>query len=310
MDIFAVVSAIFSLFSIVVVGCILVKLKLVSEKFSKDISRFLFNIAIPCTMVNSISQSFSLETLYGALKMLVYAVGFLALGMALSPLWLRLLGERTHSRRSVYRFTLTISNFGFMGWPISYALFGDTGLFYSSVFSIPINIIFYFYGGLVFGKSGDSRQKTSLSTVLSPPVVGTLVGLLFFITGIRLPEPLGKTVSMLGDTTIPLAMAVAGMMLASNSIRDVFSNKRVFIHAVIRLLVMPSVVFLVMKLIGETGLMLAIPVLIAAMPAPPNTTVLTELYGADSFLAAQVIFISTLLSVVTLPLIIFLFKLV
>lgn len=233
---------------------------------------------------------------------LMLSVGFLIFGVLVKKMGVIFLQEKDVRRQTVYEFLFVITNYGFMGWPVSYALFGDDGIFYSSVFAIPINISFYLYGSIIFSKVSGKRSRFSLRQLLTPPNIATAIGLLFFIFSISLPSQISGVVSLLSATTTPLAMAIAGMTLAAFSFRTVFSNRNVFLFTFLRLLVLPFVLFLILKMFRIDGLLLAIPVIIAAMPAPPNVTVLTEQYHADSYLAAQIIFITTLLSVVTIPL--------
>lgn len=293
-----------SLFLLIFAGFLVKKLNLVSEKFSKDISNFLFYVSIPCTMISSMESGLTPEKLTGAVKMLIYSVAIIVGGAVVSKLLIKLLRETDEKKLPVYEFALTISNYGFMGWPISYALFGDTGLLYSSVFGIFINIIFYFYGGMVFGKSEKKATATRLTSIINPPLIGTVIGLVLFLTNSHLPGFLDDVTGYLSGTTTPLAMAVAGMILANNRLKDMVNEKKVFVYCAIRLLILPMTVFLVLKALGESGLSLAIPVLITAMPAPANVTVLTEFYKADSYLGAKIIFISTLLSMLTIPMIV------
>ena len=297
------IQSVLSLFFLVLTGFVVAKKKLVTEKFSHDLSQFLFYVSIPCTMIHSIAQKFSEDTMRDSIKMLVYGTLFVLIGAIFAKLLSGLFCEKDIKKRTVYEFTLTIPNYGFMGWPICQTFFGDEGLFFSSVFGMPMNVLFYIYGQFVFGRIQGTKGSFQIKSFLNPPVLGTFAGMVLFLTGIELPSALDKSIELLGNTTTPLSMAVAGMMLATCPIGAVLKEKRVFFYSLLRLLILPLLAFIVFKMLGESGMMLAIPVTIAAMPAPANVTVLTEKYGGDSVLGAQLIFVSTLLSVITIPVI-------
>lgn len=303
MSLVSAYNEIITLFLAVVVGMVVVRKKIVSEGFRKDLSQFLFYVSIPATMIKSMSQEFSQDTLFDVISMVGMSIGFLCFGLLIKTIGLKLLRETDVRRTTVYEYIFVITNYGFMGWPVCYALFGDDGMFYSSIFAIPINIFFYIYGSIVFSKINGTKGGLRIRTLLSPPNIATVVGLLLFLFSIQLPPQILGVVKLFSATTTPLAMAVAGMLLASFSFKTVFTNKNAFVFAGLRLLVLPLILFGILKLFGFNGLLLAIPVVISAMPAPPNLTVLTEQYQADSYLAAQLIFITTLLSVLTIPII-------
>ncbi|WP_018752057.1 AEC family transporter [Paenibacillus sanguinis] len=303
MSLFAAYNEIITLFFIMLIGYAVIKYHIVADTFRKDLSNFLFYVSIPCTMIHSMNQEFSQAKLHDVFMMLGMSVAFLTFGFVLRWVGLKLLGEKDIKRKTVYEFTFIITNYGFMGWPVSYALFGDDGMFYSAIFAIPINIVFYVLGGFIFSKINGDKRGVTWRILLTPPNIATFLGILLFLFSVKVPPIFRGTIDLMSATTTPLAMAVAGMMLASFSLRAVFANRKAFVFASLRLLALPLLFFILLKALGFSGLVLAIPVIIAAMPTPPNLTVLTEQYQADSYLAAQLIFITTLLSVLTLPVI-------
>lgn len=301
MSVITAYNEIITLFFIMLLGFAVIKYNIVSEHFRKDLSNFLFYVSIPCTMIRSMNQEFSQDKLHDVFIMVGMSVAFLIFGFVLRWFGLKLIGEKDLKRKAVYEFTFIITNYGFMGWPVCYALFGDDGMFYSAIFAIPINIVFYTLGGFIFSKVNGSTKGLSWRILLTPPNIATLFGILLFLFSVKIPKIFSGAIDLMSATTTPLAMAVAGMMLAAFSLKTVFSNRKSFLFAGLRLLVLPLLFFVLLKALGFDGLVLAIPVIIAAMPSPPNLTILTEQYQADSYLAAQLIFVTTLLSILTLP---------
>lgn len=301
MSLITAYNEIITLFFIMLIGFAVIKYKIVTDTFRSDLSNFLFYVSIPCTMIRSMNQEFSQDKLHDVLIMVGMSAAFLVFGYVLRWFGLKLLGETDVRRRTVYEFTFVITNYGFMGWPVCYALFGDDGMFYSAIFAIPINIVFYILGGLIFSKINGDKETIGWRILLTPPNIATLLGILLFLFSVKIPGIFSGVIDLMSATTTPLAMAVAGMMLAAFSLKKVFTNPKAFVFAGLRLLALPLLFFILLKILGFGGLVLAIPVIIAAMPTPPNLTILTEQYKADSYLAAQLIFITTLVSVLTIP---------
>ena len=144
--------------------------------------------------------------------------------------------------------------------------------------------------------------KDRLKNIFNPGLVAVFIGFFMFLTSFELPETLFKTLDMIGGTTTPLSMMFIGFLLAELEFKDLFNEVKDYVVILVRLLLLPTLVGGFLWKIGMTGYVLGIPVLITAMPAAANTAVFAELYDNDSVLASKLIFISTLLSVVTIPL--------
>ena len=127
-----------------------------------------------------------------------------------------------------------------------------------------VNIIFYIIGGIIFNKYKNTEiSKCNIKTFLNPPIIGTLLGIIIFIFPIKLPTIVNSTIETIAATTTPLAMIVAGIMLANNQIKSVIKNKRIYLYCLFRLIIIPLLLFIILKLCTIQGLLLAIPVIIA-----------------------------------------------
>lgn len=296
-----VLQQVIVLFLLIIVGYAIRKMNIVSDAINKEIGGLVINIALPAFLIVSMNQSFSVEMLrtsgiFVVLSFAVYA-GF-AISAKLFSKLLRVEGKA----RDVFEYVLLFSNVGYMGYPVVQVVFGETGVFYTAVYNLSFSVLVWSYGVFLMNRNSDHKEKRK--GFLNPGLVAVLIGFGLFATSTELPKALEQTLRMIGDTTTPLSMMFIGFILAQTEMRTIFREWQVFAITFIRLIVQPACVWLVLRTFGVEGMLLNIPVLIAAMPAAANTAIIASKYGSDYQLAAKLIYISTLLSVVTIPLVV------
>jgi predicted permease len=138
---------------------------------------------------------------------------------------------------------------------------------------------------------------------LNPGVISVILGLIIFIFSISLPFPIMKTVESIGSMTTPISMMVVGSMLADIKFKELFSGSAIFYGAFIRLIFLPVAILLILRLIGIEKILMDVAVILVAMPAAVNTVVFSENNNGDSVLASKIVFLTTMLSILTIPLI-------
>lgn len=289
------------LFLLIIVGFVIRKMNLVTDAINKEIGSLVVNIALPAFLIVSMNQSFSAEMLktsgiFIVLSFAVYA-GFAVSAKLFSKL-LRVEGKA----KDVFEYVLLFSNVGYMGYPVVKVVFGDQGVFYTAVYNLSFSVLVWSYGVFLMNRNSDHKEKRK--GFLNPGLVAVLIGFGLFAFSIELPKPLAQTLQMIGDTTTPLSMMFIGFILAQTEMKTIFREWQVFAISFIRLVIQPVCVWLVLSLAGFEGLLIQIPVLIAAMPAAANTAIIASKYGSDYQLAAKLIYISTLLSVVSIPVVV------
>lgn len=301
-----VFNQVLTLFLIIIIGYTGRKFKVLDGKIIKGLTGLMVNITLPALLVNAINQDFSPELLAGGIKMLLISIGVYGLSLIvalLSPYFLR---TKDRKDLGVYQFMIMLSNVGFMGIPVLSAIFGEGVLFYVGIYNLPFNFV-AFSIGLMMLNQGNINGKFNPRLFLSPAVVSILVGLILFAFNIKLPEAIDGTLTLVGDTTIPLSMLVIGGMLAAVKMKETWSNWRIYIVSLIRLIILPLIVYLILKPFADNLYVLAIPVMVTAMPAASFVSVLADQYGGNAILGSQGVFISTLFSVITIPLLALLF---
>lgn len=299
MDLFYIVNNVIILFILIAIGYVSVSVGILDDTTTFRLSRFLLNVTLPALIVASMQIPVTGELISGAEELLLasvfyYAIAFLIAWIA--PALLRSLP----SERGVFRFSIIFANVGFMGFPIVESLLGSEALFYVAIFNLPFNVLIFTLGVVLI--TGDQRGFDP-RLLISPGIFASLLGLAFFLGSVRIPTPFIDVVDILGSMTTPLAMVIVGAILAGFPVRRMIENKRIFLVSGIRLLVIPFVLWAVLRLLLPTPLVVSVAIILAAMPAAANSVLFAGEYGADPGLASQIVFVSTLASVATIPLI-------
>jgi malate permease and related proteins len=298
----AVFNQIAILFILILTGWAAGKLKLFPDKAVSGMSKLLMDVTMPALIISSMQRPFSLELLGESLSMLgisfaIYGASF-AIG-AVVPILLR----ARRGERGVLGYAIVFSNVGFMGFPVIEALYGHDAIFRAAIYNIPFNLFSYSLGAYMLARDGKKPLRFSPMLFVNPNVAAAVIGFVLFIAGITLPGPLGGAVELAGSTTTPLSMLLIGAMLSQGSILGNLGKPRVWAVSVVRLLVMPVLVYFGLKATGAHGYVLLVPAAIAAMPVAANTPIMAESYEADSLTASSAVTVSTLLSAASIPLI-------
>jgi malate permease and related proteins len=305
MDIVTVVDQVLVLFILLVVGYVIRKLKLIDYVVTRGISSLLVNLTLPALVITAMQLDFSPSRLNESF--LVIGISGACYGLSLLIGWAATaLIRPAHGDRGVYRFSSVFANVGFIGYPVLDAIWGRESLFYVALCNIWFNVLLFTLGTrlVAAGKPKAEESKADrLGAFLNPGTIATVLGFLLFISSVKLPLVLGKPLELLGNATTPLAMMVTGSFLAQIKFSSIWTDARVYVFTAVRLIVIPVIVFLLLWLAGVRGMVLAVPVVLAAMPVGVNASIMADQFGGGSEKASQIVFISTLFSIVTVPLV-------
>lgn len=299
MSIVGLLSRMGVLFAFLAVGLLCAKLGWLDEHGGKSLNKLVLNVFAPCIVLASVLST-ELEYAVGDIMTLLWQ------GAALNALQLALgfvcalIFFRRDKNRSQFHLLTAFGNTVFMGFPVVASILGDDAIFLASMCSIPFNLFIYSIGVLLAGGKGSLKQF--LLRLLNPPFLANFVGLALFLLPIRAPEPVTEVFDSLGGMVVPLSMMLIGMSLARLSLRAIFSDWRVYVLAGCRLLLAPVVIFLVMRLFVRDALFLDLFVILATMPCASVLPILCGEYGGDEALASKCVFVTTLLSLATVPL--------
>ncbi|MCI8360717.1 MAG: AEC family transporter [Clostridiales bacterium] len=281
---------------LILTGFILARAKLVDDKGTDQLVNVLFYAVTPVVIVDSFLRvEFTPAAALSLLVMAGCAVMAHAAGILLSWLVFRRWGG---DGRSVLRASSVFSNCGFMSLPLAQGLLGPSGVFLVSVYVAVHNLLIWTVG-LRFFTGGKMSVKKA---VLNPGVIGVLVGLPLFFSGLGLPAALTGGLTHIANLNTPLAMLVIGCYLAAASLRPEKGDGRMWTAMALRLLAVPLLCLAAFKLCGLSGDLLTACMIPASAPVAANVVMFAAKFGGDARLASRIIPISTVVSILTIPL--------
>lgn len=298
------INEVFILFLIMFAGFIARRQGLISSLLNKGLAELLLNVTMPFMILGAFSFKLDAAVVTMAGQIFLFSC-FLHAGMFFASRWL--FGKYHGETKKVLRFTATFSNCAFMGYPVLQGIYGKPGVFFASIFVVPFIVGLWTAGVLIFNDKQEKRLGWR-NVLFNPGILAVLCGVFIFLFNVKLPEPIARACDLLGSTTTPLAMVLIGSSLAEVRLRDILSGGSVYYAALIRLLVIPLFSLGVLLLCGVKGMALGVCVIASAMPAAANTAAFAESYGSDTVLASRCVFVSTLASIVSIPLFIWIVK--
>lgn len=256
---------------------------------------FVVFVTLPCMIFESFNMAFSLESLkQGALALLI-AVGMSCVALLLGKV---LYNRFPYEEKSILQYGTLVSNSGFAGLPVVSGAYGDEGLFLGSLSIIPTRILMWSAGISLFTRA-DAKQAVK-KVLLNPGIIAVEVGLVRMLFQIPLPHFVDTAVDNLGGCTSPMAMALVGAILVDVPLKTVFDLKSFYLVAV-RQFLLPGICLAALRLLHVDPLTIGVSVVITGMPIGSTTAILAQKYVADAKFASKCVFISTLTSLVTVP---------
>lgn len=285
----------FVLFAYMLVGYFCFRLHILDEHAQRCLTDFVIYVALPCMIFQSFSTELTADGLRaGAVALLIAFI------MALVVLVLNkiLFNWCPQNEKPIMQYGTLVSNSGFAGLPVVQSAYGAEGLFLASLYIIPTRILMWSAGISLFTTAPFKERVRKV--MLNPGIIAVELGLLRALLHIPMPAQVGQVLSGLGGCTSPLAMVVIGVILAQTNFREVFEPKA-FLLSALRQLVLPFGLLAVLLLLHIDPLTTRVAVVLTGMPIGSTTAILAAKYGADSVFASKCVFISTLTSLVTVP---------
>ena len=302
MDMTPVLTQMGILVFIMAVGFVCTKLGVTGPEFTRSGSKVVLNVLLVFTILNSVTSA---ELELSLADIGIYALGFfvmIGICMLLGLIMARIMRLGTNER-GIAAFAVAFTNTVFVGFPVVESVFGAGGVLIATISNIPFNLFIYTLGVMLID---GSPKAMSLKSVLSPPMIATLIAIAFLLTGWELPAPVVECFSVISAGTVPMSMLVVGASLGSVSIKESLGNWRVYVVSLVRLIIGPLAVWAVLRPFIHDEMFLGVVVILAACPVAMLATALTIRCGKDEAFASECVFVSTVLSGVTLPLMIYL----
>ena len=288
-------SQVGTMFLMMAAGFALAKRGLLTQAAIPQMTNLLLTVVLPCMLVDSmqIERTPALLGSMGYTSLLV--AGLYVLYCLLSiPLFRR----QNSATGKALRFGTLYGNVGFMGLPLIQLVLGEQAMVYGVINLIVFNLFNWSQGVVLMG---GRRQVSLKQAVLNPGILGTVVALVLFLCGITLPSMVGSAVSFLGSMNTPLAMVIIGAQMASADWRSVFRSPAILLACGLKLVAMPLLTALILYPLHPEPDLYCTLVLLAGVPTASITAMFAQRYGQDVSAGAQLVTVSTLLSILTLP---------
>lgn len=293
------------LFLGIVLGFVARKTGIMNDRFDGQFSKLVLDVTLPCLIISSVLMNDQLPdtSTVGMILLLSCASYAVILVIAFAaPFLLRF----PKDRRGTYSFMIAFGNVGFMGFPVLSSIFGDQAILYAAIFNIPFNLLVFTVGVFMISeREGSIRERLadSVKHVLSPTLLACFVAMALALFRITEPGILGQSLDVMGQLTTPAALLIIGSTLAKMPIREMISSVRPYVASVFRLVVVPVAIFFIFRPLVNDPMLLGTIVITSGMPVATNGTLLCLQYDGDLKTMTKGTFVSTVMSMLTIPLI-------
>ncbi|MGN0675351.1 MAG: AEC family transporter [Oscillospiraceae bacterium] len=277
-------------------GHILYKKRIITDNGAKDIGKLLIYVILPSAIVNSYNMEYSRERAMGLLLSFLAAVAALALSVVISRVFF-------YGKMPIESFGAAFSNAGFIGIPLVSSVIGQEAVYYAAAFVAVLNILQWTYG--VYLITGNKSAVSVKKILFNPVIISFVIGIILFFLPVKLPALISEILGNISQMNAPIAMLTIGFYLAQISFKELFTDKKGYGVSAVRLFIIPllTAILLAVLPLGDNTLKLTVLIL-AASPVGSNAAVYAQIHGGDYKRAVCEIVLSTLLSVVTMPIVI------
>jgi hypothetical protein len=278
------------------IGVFAYKTKIINDQNRTHFIHLILSILMPMLVFNSF-KSLTLEILKLGLwaligSTIIYTVSYFVGAMAFT--------DFEDRKKRILHYGTLVNNAGLGGQPLSYSMYGEIGALFSSIYLVPHRIFMWSVGINILDSEKEESHSVFYKLLRNPSIIAVILGLLRSLLQIQLPEFLDRAIATMGSTVSPLAAIMIGSIIASIDFRSIY-ERGVIRYTLIRLIFIPFTVMFVSKLIGLDETLIGVLTIMSAMPAGTTTALLATQYNLDDELASKIVFVTTLLSIVTVP---------
>lgn len=303
----ATLNQMFVLFTFMALGYFLNFKGILPLNTSIVLSRLETNVLVPCLVFNTFYKYCTVENVSQKWSYIVYGtiitIASIVIGVFLSKLF-----AKDNYLQKIYTYSFAVANFSFMGNAVVLGIFGEDTLFDYMIFTLPLCLYVYSFGtASLIPKKENESNKFSFKVFLNPICMSMLFGAIAGLIGVPLPKFLVTAISSAGACMSPLAMILTGFVVANFSIKTLAKVKRIYLASILRLIVLPIIFVLVLKLFKTDSTVIMLTLCATAMPLGLNTVVFPAAYGGNTTPGASMALISHLMSIITIPIMFTLF---
>lgn len=287
------------LFVYMMIGDVACKKEYFDQEFGKKLSWLVVNVANPMLAISAVVNNEEQIAKKDFYVTVLLAICFYAFFLILARILPRLIGVQK-SDIGVYKMMTTFNNIGFMGFPVIAAAYGNGALIYAVPFSIMFNILCYTWGIQTLCGGGE---KGNWKRIINIGTISGIISIVLFFMQIPVPKMICSLSAGLSNLTGPLSMLVIGISIAAMELKDLFTDVKLLKFALIKLLAVPVAAMLLVCQVIDNRLICEVFLVMMATPAASMCAMLSQQYGGDYELAAKGVALTTILSVVTMPIV-------
>ncbi len=296
-NILTVATYVIILFVLIGTGFVCNKTKILSTEGVRSMTDFTLYIVTPCVLINSYQREFSADMMKGLIITIIATVVSFAANILIAHLTVH---DKDKRREKTLRFGTVFSNCGYMSLPLQSAMLGADGVFYGATYIAIFQIMLWTYGVMVM--SGDFKNISLRKILINPGIIGTVLGVAIFIFSVKIPFVISEPISFFAALNTPIPMVIVGYHLADASLKIKGANA--YLSMVLRLIVSPVIMLAGLYLCGISGTVTVACVIAASAPVAAAGTMFAEKFGGDTGLSSALVSVTTLLSVITMPIIV------
>lgn len=300
MDINVLINQLIQLFLIICLGYLMNKVNIIDANFNQKGSKLIINVTMPAMIVSSVLSLSDRPD--SADVLIVFAVSIaMYLLLPVIAFLLTKITKTSADKQGVYMFMYIFSNVGFMGFPILDAVFGATAVFYAGIVNIIFNIACYSYGILVINHGSDADCEMNFKKLLSPGILCSFVAIIIYAFNLHFPATIESTLATVGGLTSTFSMIIIGSTLATINLKEIFNDGYIYVFAFLKQLILPLLLMPVCRFFLKDELIYGVTMMMLLMPVANTAVLFTTDFGHDEQLAAKTVFITTALSLITIP---------
>lgn len=281
----------------------------VSHKLQKDMSYLLTDVTTPCLIITSMAVEFTEEKLIQARDAFIITNALFIFSYFLIYFLLKFYKVQEPNKSQIMVGGI-FTNLGFLGFPLIFAMFGKEGLYIASIVNMVSNYFTYTMGIGLIKKNSTREGKLNARDFFNNANIATLTGLIILFTGIKIPDFIYRVLDIVGGATGLFSMIIIGLMLGEMDLKDIFLEKITYLMSFYRLIIFPVILIAIFYIMpfNIDSLVEKIIVILFAMPVAVITGIFSAKYDVDPAFATKIVMQSTILSILTLPLILYLYN--
>lgn len=288
-----------TLFAMMLIGAYCMKKGIIDENGKRCLTDLCVNIIIPCNIFKSCLIEFNMGIFRACSLLLLSAVLMQCICLLLNKV---VFNRYPQQQKKVLQYSTIVPMSGFLGNPIAEGIYDELGVLYTSIFLIPMRIVMWSVGTTYFIADAAVDKKKVLKNVLTHPcLVAIYLGLFFMITQLPLPDVVTNTVRYIGNCNSAMTMFIVGTILTDVKPSELL-KRDTFGFSAFRLVILPAIALGIGLVLGLDNTSLGISVLMTGMPAGATTAIFAARYHSDAPFAARCVVMTTLLSMISLPL--------